>query len=62
MLEITKLERWPAGEIIGIPHMLPVTWQIENPATGFDTVVQEKMTPIVTVREAWELLRNDPGQ
>jgi hypothetical protein len=58
-VEITKLDRWPAGEIVAIPHTFPVTGQVENPATGFVTIVQEKMTPLITGSEAWQLLHND---
>jgi hypothetical protein len=55
-LEVTKLERWPAGPIVAVPHTFPVTWKIEDPAQGFVTVTQEKMTPMITIQEAWQLL------
>jgi hypothetical protein len=42
-----------------MPHTFPVTWHVENPVTGFDTVVQGKRTPLITVQEAWQLLPND---
>jgi hypothetical protein len=62
--EITKNDKWPAGKIDAIPHTFPVTWRIEKPqeTDGFVEVIQEKMTQLVTVTEAWELLHNQvPG-
>jgi hypothetical protein len=45
------------GEIKAIPHTFAVTWRIECPAsqTGFEEVVQERMTPIIDVQGAWQL-------
>jgi hypothetical protein len=56
--EITKNDKWPEGQIDAIPHTFSVVWQVENPqsATGFLEIVQEKMTPIVTATEAWDIL------
>jgi hypothetical protein len=57
--DISKLDRWPCGQIVAVPHTFPVTWKIENPATGFVEVTQEKMTPLISVQSAWKLLHND---
>lgn len=59
--DVSKNDKWPVGEIVAVPHTFSVRWEFENPqaASGFDEVVQEKMTPIVTAMEAWGLLHNE---
>jgi hypothetical protein len=62
--EVTKLDKWPVGKLVAVPHTFLVKWEIENPRslTGFDEVTQEKMTPMITATEAWQFLHNDqPG-
>jgi hypothetical protein len=58
--EITKNDKWPAGEIVAIPQAFAVTWEIENPAEPADLeqIIQEKMTPLISAMEAWQLLHN----
>jgi hypothetical protein len=58
-LDITKLNRWPLGQIVAVPHTFPVVWKIEDPAAGFVEITQEKMTLLISVQPAWQLLRND---
>jgi hypothetical protein len=58
-LEIMKLDMWPAEEIVAIPHTFAVTWEVENPTTRLDMVIQEKMTQLITESEAWRLLHSD---
>jgi hypothetical protein len=58
--EITKDDRWTEGKIEAIPCTFPVTWRIEWPQepSGIREVVQEKMSPLVTAREAWTQLHS----
>jgi hypothetical protein len=58
-LDITKLDKWPLGPIVAVPHTFPVTWRIEDLANGFMEVVKEKLTPLISVQSAWQLLGND---
>jgi hypothetical protein len=58
-LEVTKSEKWPAGQIVAIPHTFAVAWQVENPAIGFDAIVEEKIRPLISVQEAWGQLRHE---
>jgi hypothetical protein len=58
-IDITKLDKWPSGEIVAIPHTFPVTWEIEDPTGGSKTVVQETMRQLINVAEAWKLLYNE---
>jgi hypothetical protein len=46
-----------AGLIAVIPYTFPVTWQIETPSsqTGYSEVVQQGMTPLKDVQEAWSI-------
>jgi hypothetical protein len=48
------------GEIKEIPHTFAVTWRIESPASvdGYEEVVQEGMTPLIDVQDAWQRLHN----
>jgi hypothetical protein len=57
-LDIATLSKWPMGEIKAIPHTCAVTWKVESPASpaGYKEAVQEKMTPLLYVQEAWQLL------
>jgi hypothetical protein len=56
--DASKLDKWPEGEIVAVPHTFSVTWEIENPksSTSFDVVIQEEMPPMVTANEAWDRL------
>jgi hypothetical protein len=55
---ISHLQHWPIGLIVAMPHIFSVTWQIETPTsqTGYSEVVQEGMTPLIDVEEAWQRL------
>lgn len=56
--EISHLPNCPIGLILLIPKKFPVTWRIEWPAdpSGFSEVVQQDMTPMIDVQEAWRIL------
>jgi hypothetical protein len=57
---ISHLQHWPLGLIEAIPHTFSVTWQIETPTSqkGYSEVVQEGMTPLIDVQDAWKRLYN----
>jgi hypothetical protein len=54
-LDITKLDKSPIGQIVAVRHLFSAV-EIENPATRFDLVTQEKMTLLLSVQTAWKLL------
>jgi hypothetical protein len=62
--DISKDNRWPAGKIEAVPFKFPVLWRIESPQSpdGFVIHKQEEMTPLITARAAWDLLRHDIPQ
>jgi hypothetical protein len=58
--EISKDDLWPAGNIEAIPVKFPVTWRIESPQSpgGIHECKQDDLTPLLTARAAWALLRS----
>jgi hypothetical protein len=57
--EITSLDKWPAGLIFAVPHTFLVTWKVEDPAVGYLDIIQENMTPLISVEQAWNLSHLD---
>jgi hypothetical protein len=54
--DISTCLSFPPGEIIAIPYKSPVTWLIE---TFMGPVIQQGMTPLKDVEEAWQLLHHE---
>jgi hypothetical protein len=47
--DISKSDKWPGETIVAIPHKVTVTWQVEIQAGGHEIIIQENMTPLVSV-------------
>jgi hypothetical protein len=57
--EIPHLDKWPAGLTVLVPHIFPLTWEVEDRAGGYIDIIQEGMKPMLSVSDAWQLLHHD---